>query len=74
MTHGPMACGPALRLYAANDPPAQVGQHRRVTLSATRFDVSPTAMHWRLFSFGLIVERPLAQDAGTEASPVRRTL
>ena len=32
---------------------------------AARFDVSPTAMHWRLFSFGLVVDRPLTQDLGT---------
>jgi hypothetical protein len=25
---------------------------------AARFDVSPTAMHWRLFSFGLVPEAP----------------
>ena len=30
-----------------------------VAACAARFDVSPTAMQWRLFSFGLVVERPL---------------
>ncbi len=29
-----------------------------VAACAARFDVSPTAMHWRLYSFGLIEESP----------------
>jgi hypothetical protein len=29
-----------------------------VTACAARFDVSPTAMHWRLFSYGLVSESP----------------
>jgi hypothetical protein len=29
-----------------------------VASCASRFDVSPTAMHWRLYSFGLSEERP----------------
>jgi Zn-dependent peptidase ImmA (M78 family) len=30
----------------------------RVETLATRFDVSPTAMHWRLYSFGLVEYGP----------------
>jgi hypothetical protein len=29
-----------------------------IAACATRFDVSPTAMHWRLYSFGLVREEP----------------
>jgi Zn-dependent peptidase ImmA (M78 family) len=29
-----------------------------IAACAARFDVSPTAMQWRLFSFGLTSERP----------------
>ena len=29
---------------------------------ASRFDVSPSAMSWRLFSFGLLTERPTADN------------
>jgi len=29
-----------------------------VAACAARFDVSPTAMQWRLHSFGLVTERP----------------
>ena len=32
-----------------------------VAACAARFDVSPTAMQWRLFGFGLVAERPLAE-------------
>lgn len=35
-----------------------------VTACASRFDVSPTAMRWRLYSFALVRERP-----APEASP-----
>ena len=30
-----------------------------VDACAARFDVSPTAMHWRLFAFDLVKEKPL---------------
>jgi hypothetical protein len=33
-----------------------------VEVCATRFDVSPTAMQWRLFSFGLSGQRPAMHD------------
>ena len=29
-----------------------------IAACAARFDVSPNAMHWRLYSFGLVEERP----------------
>jgi Zn-dependent peptidase ImmA (M78 family) len=34
---------------------------------ATHFDVSPSAMHWRLYSFGLLTDRP-SPDEGRPAS------
>ena len=36
---------------------------------ASRFDVSPSAMRWRLYSFGLIADRPTAEQ--TEGSPLQ---
>jgi hypothetical protein len=33
-----------------------------VAACAARLDVSPTAMHWRLYSFGLLAGRPLVDD------------
>jgi hypothetical protein len=33
---------------------------------ASRFGVSPTAMHWRLFTYGLLAHRPSAQDDGNQ--------
>src|SRR5437870_245014 len=37
---------------------------------AARFDVSPTAMHWRLFSFGLADKEPQGPDI--DAPEVKR--
>jgi hypothetical protein len=36
---------------------------RDVDATAGHFDVSPTAMHWRLFAFGLLVEKPGQEPA-----------
>jgi hypothetical protein len=34
------------------------GELEDITACATRFGVSPTAMQWRLYSFGLVAEAP----------------
>ena len=34
------------------------GELDDIAACAARFDVSPSAMHWRLYSFGLAAERP----------------
>ncbi len=42
------------------EPPVRLawGELGDVDACASRFDVSPTAMHWRLYAFGLLAERP----------------
>jgi IrrE N-terminal-like domain len=36
---------------------------RNIAACAARFDVSPTAMQWRLHSYGLVADRPLGRQA-----------
>ncbi len=38
-----------------------------VEACAARFDVSPTAMHWRLYAFELVNEKPVVLSGGQEA-------
>ena len=37
-----------------------------VAACATRFDVSPTAMQWRLFAFDLVADRPVGEITASE--------
>lgn len=39
-----------------------------VDACAARFDVSPTAMHWRLFGFGLVADRPFHEPTPSDSS------
>jgi Zn-dependent peptidase ImmA (M78 family) len=40
-----------------------------VAACAARFDVSPTAMQWRLFAFGLVADRPVVEILDGEHGP-----
>jgi hypothetical protein len=49
---------PAVRAAWAERPADRLEEGEAVAACAERFDVSPTAMRWRLYGFDLVEERP----------------